>query len=53
MQIYRIQNNGSEEFIYRAAMEKQRGQTYRHEEREGEGEMYGKNNMETTLPYVK
>ena len=34
--IYGIQKNGTEEFIYSAAMEKQR-----HEERGGEGEMYG------------
>ena len=28
-------------------------QTYGHRERGGEGEMYGKSNMELTLPYVK
>ena len=32
---------------------KHRQQTYGHEERGGEGEMYGESNMETTLPYVK
>jgi len=32
---------------------KHRQQTYGHEERGGEGEMYEESNMETTLPYVK
>ena len=40
MHIYGIQKNGTEEFIYRAAMEKQRGK---------EVEMHGKSNMETYL----
>ena len=47
MHIYGIQKNGTEEFIYRAAMERHREQTYGHGERGGEGEIYGKNNMET------
>ena len=46
--IYGIQKNGTEEFIYRAAMKKQ---TQRIDlwtwERGGEGEMYGKSNTET------
>ena len=48
MHIYRIQKNGTEEFIYRAAMEKQ---TQRIDlwtcGGGGEGEVYGKSNMET------
>ena len=50
MHIYRIQKNGSEEFIYRAAREKQ---SQRHGERGGEGEMYGKSNMETYIVICK
>ena len=46
--IYRIQKNGTDEFIYRTAK-----QTYGHGERGAEGEMYGKSNMELTLSYVK
>ena len=51
MHMYGIQKNGSEEFIYWAAMEKQtqREYTYGHGERGGEGEMYGKSNMETYI----
>ena len=48
--IYRIQKNGTEEFIYRAPVEKQ---TQRIDlwtwERGGEGEMYGKSNMQTYI----
>ena len=45
MHIYGIQKNGSEEFIYRAAVEKQ---TERIDLRTcREGEMYGKSNVET------
>ena len=52
--IYRIQKNGTEEFTYRAAMEKQREQTYGHGERGEEGEMYGKSiTWKLTLPYLK
>ena len=54
MHIYGIQKNGTEEFIYRAAMEKQ---TQRIDlwtwERGGEGEMYGKSNMETYITICK
>ena len=54
MHTYGIQKNHSEEFIYRAPMEKQTKridlQTW---EREGEGEMYGKNNMETYITICK
>ena len=51
MHIYRIQKNGSEEFTYRAAMEKQtsRKQTCGYGERGGEGEIYEKSNMETYI----
>ena len=56
MHIYRIQKNCTKEFIYRTAMQKQRHreQTCGHGERGGEGEMYGKSNMETyiTLHYI-
>ena len=46
--IYGTQKNGTEKFIYRAAMENQtQRQTYGHEEKGGEGEMYRKSNMET------
>ena len=47
--IHGIQEDGTEELICRAAMEKQpyREQTYEHGERGGEGEMYGNSNMET------
>ena len=52
--IYGIQKNGTEELIYRAAMEKQ---TQRidlgHGERGEEGEMYGKRNMETYISIYK
>ena len=51
--IHQIYKNGTEEFIYRAAMEKHREQTYGHEERGGEGEMYGKNNTETYITIRK
>ena len=53
-QIYGIQKNGIEEFIYRAAVEKQ---TQRIDcwtwGEGGEGEMYGKSNMETYLTICK
>ena len=54
--IYEIQKNSTEELIYRAAMEKQRErdtEIYGHEERGGEGEMYGKSNMETYITTCK
>ena len=54
MHIYGIQKNGSEEFTYRAAMKKQ---TQRIDlwtgERGGEGEIYGKSNMETDIIICK
>ena len=47
MHIYGSQTNGTDEFTYRAAMEKQtREQTNGHGERGGEGEMYGKSNKD-------
>ena len=50
MHIYGIQKNGTEEFIYRATMQKQ---TQRIDiwtwGEGGEGEMYGKSNMETYI----
>ena len=45
--------NGTEEFIYRATMGKQREQTYVHGERGGEGEMGGNSNMETYITMCK
>ena len=49
--IYRIWKNGTEELIYRATMEKQ---TYRIDLWTwGEGEMYGKSNMETSITTCK
>ena len=47
MHIYRIQRDGSDEFIFREAEEKHREETYEHEERGGEGEMHVDTNMET------
>ena len=50
MHICRIQKNGTEEFIYRATMQKQ---TQRIDiwtwGEGGEGEMYGKSNIETYI----
>ena len=46
--IYGIQKNGIEELIY-----KHREQTYGHGERGGEGQMYGKSNMETYITICK
>ena len=54
MHIYGIQKNGSEEFICRAAMEKQtQGIDLGHGERGGEDGMYGKSNMETYITICK
>ena len=39
--------------MYRATMENHREQTYGHGERRGEGEMYGKSNMETYITICK
>ena len=52
MHIYRLQKNGTEEFIYRATVERHRKQTYGYGERGGEGEIYEKT-WKLTLPYVK
>ena len=51
--IYGIQKNSAEDFICRAAMERHREQIYGHGEREGQGEMYGKSNMETYITICK
>ena len=52
--IYTIQKNGTEEHIYRAAMEKQTQRIdLRTWERRGEGEMYGKSFMETYMTICK
>ena len=40
-------------FARQQGRSRHREQTYGHGERGGEGEMYGKSNMETILPYVK
>ena len=54
MHIYGIQKNGSEKFICRAEWRnRDREQTYGHGERGGEGEMYGKSNMETYITICK
>ena len=55
MHIYRIQKNGTEEFIYRTAVEKQtqRIQAYEHGERGGEGEMYRKSSVGTYITICK
>ena len=45
--------NETEEFIYRAALEKQRVQTCGHGEKGGEGEMYGKSDMEAYITICK
>ena len=50
-QTYGIQENGTEEFINSG--ETHREQTYGHGERGGEGEMYGKSNMETYITMCK
>ena len=54
MHIYEIQKNGTEEFIYRAAVEKQTWRTDLWTWEGGEeGEMYGKSNMETYITICK
>ena len=53
MHIYRIQKDGTEEFICRAAMEKQRTDLNGHGERGGEGEMYGESKVETYITICK
>ena len=51
MHIYRIQRDGSDEFICREAVEKHREETYEHEERGGEDELYGESTMETYIQF--
>ena len=52
--IYAIQKNSTEEFIYRAAMEKQTQRIdFGHGKKGGEGEIYGKSNMETYITICK
>ena len=53
--IYGIQKNSTKEFIYRAAMEKQTQKIdlWTWSDRGGEGEMYGKSNMETYITICK
>ena len=51
MHINEIQKNVTEEFIYRAAMEKQRIDLWTWVG-EGEGEMYGKSNMESYISKI-
>ena len=55
MHIQNLEKNGTEEFICRAAMEKQTQrtdlQTWQGEE--GEGEMYGESNMGTYIIICK
>ena len=54
MYIYGIQKNGTGEFIYRAAMEKQTQRTDLWTwGGGGEGEMYRKSNMETYITIYK
>ena len=54
MHIYRIQKNGTEEFIYRVTVEKQPQKIELWTWGEGgEGEMYGKSNMETYFTICK
>ena len=52
MHIYGIKKDDTDEFIYKAAMEKHREQTFGHREKGGEGEMYGESNMETYINHV-
>ena len=51
--IYGIQKNGTDGFICKAAVEKQREQAYGHGKMGGEGELYGENNMETYMTICK
>ena len=54
MHIYRIQKNCTEEFIYRAAIEKQTQRIDLWTLGEGgEDEMYGKSSMETYITICK
>ena len=51
--IYGIQKNGNEKLIYSAAMEKQTQRIDLWRWGGGEGEMYGKSNMETYISICK
>ena len=53
--IYGIQKNGTEEFSYKGSNGETdiENQIYGHGERGGEGEMYGKSNMETYITICK
>ena len=52
--IYRIQKNGTENlFTEQQWRSRHREQTYGHGERGGEGEIYGKSNMETYITICK
>ena len=51
--IYGIQKDGTDEFICRAAMEKQTQGTDTGGGEEGEGEMYGQSNMEIYITICK
>ena len=54
MHLYGIYKNGTEEFTYGQQWTKRhRKQNYGHGERGAEGEMYGKNNMETYITICK
>ena len=54
MHIYEIHKNGTEEFISGQQWRNRHGEyTYGHGERGGEGEMYGKSNMETYITICK
>ena len=51
--IYGIQKDGTNEFICRAAMEKQIENRLMDMQGAGEGEMYGESNMETYITTCK
>ena len=57
MHIYGIQKNGTQEFIYSSGGQqwrnRHREQTYGDGEKGGEGEIYGKSNMETYITICK
>ena len=54
MHIYGIQKNGTENlFTGQRWRNRYREQAYGHKERGGEGEMYGKSNMETYIKLCK
>ena len=48
-----LEKNGTEEFIYRAAMEKQTENRLTDMGRGGEAEMHGKSNVETYITMYK